>query len=237
MTRILTGLFSLLILCTVALLQSCEIAGDVTLDAENLTVTMAENQEAGASIGQIKATSDGAALNFEVLSSTPDGAFDINPLTGLLTIEEPDLFDFETRTSLSAVVRVSADDKSEEVDILVNLEDTQAAIEDWNRFTKAWKTSAFTADSEVMNCRMDDQLVISGTGKYTYTTGTELCENEEMIWLESGTWDLDENLQFVLFDKGTESEFKTQLEVFESERLELNTNWNNKLIKAAYTIE
>lgn len=236
MTRLSISLMAFAFLPVLMVLQSCEIAGDTTLNAEDLTVTMVENKEEGATIGQIKATSD-AALQFEVLSSSPEGAFAINDRTGLLMIADPTLFDFEVRPSLSAQVNVQADDKSQIVDVMVELEDAQADIEDWNRFTKAWQTTAFYTNTTETSCRMDDLLSISGTGMYTYDRGTDVCENVDMIWQENGTWDLDENLKFVLFDKGTPEEFKADLISFENGVMELNFNWENNSIEAAYNIE
>ena len=225
---------SLLALLTLLAFNSCQVAGDIVLSVEDLSVSMNENQAEGANIGQIKATANGAELNFEVISSSPEDAFDIDSRTGVLSIATPELFDYEKREVLTAQVRISAEDQSETVDIEVLLLDVEAPIEEWNKLTKTWAVENYTIGGNDSPCHMDDLLSISGIGKFTYDQGDMLCESADMVWNETGDWDLDENLHYILFDKGKESAIQLDLLEFGPERMVLGGLWSGEMITITF---
>lgn len=232
--------FSLLLLAVV----SCDVGNEPSfqLTAQDLSTSIVENPGLGTEIGQVIASAEGAQMVFSVLSSAPAGAFTIDGVSGVLKVADDALFDFETNVSLTAVVQVTAGTESREVNVLVLLEDEEANIEDYNRITNSWKTAKFSfggifAAMDVHACRLDDKMIISGTGNYTYDGGVDLCGNEDNQQLKTGTWDLDEHLQFILFDKGEVHEFRANIDFFAEDKIALSGTWMGVLVSGEYVPE
>lgn len=212
------------------------------LQIKDLNISVVENAVVGAELGQVIASAEGAELEFEVLSSEPAGAFVIESSTGVIAVANSAWFDFEERGSLSAEVLVRAGGESKQAHVLVQLEDQLADPLVFNQLTKNWVTSKFSfngifAAMDVHSCRLDDALRISGTGKYTYDGGAELCGNEDNQQLKTGTWDLDENLNFIIFDKGEENELKVNIDFFEEGKLSVSCTWMGIPVSGEYLAE
>lgn len=94
------------------------------ISAVDLTTSIDENPANGATIGSIDASiSDGSTLTFELIAQSPAGAMAINSSSGLLSVADASLFDFETNPTITGSVTVSSGDLSESVDVTVNLND------------------------------------------------------------------------------------------------------------------
>lgn len=246
MTKFLSNIS--FILCAVVLmigLSNCDVADeDVShnLQASDLTISVLENRTLGEELGQVIASAEGAELVFEVMSAEPNGAFIMDANKGIVKVADAAFFDFEERESMSAVVKVSAGDESREVNVFVQLEDELADVTTFNLFTKNWVASKFSfngifAAMDIHSCRLDDEMRISGTGTYTYDGGSELCGNEDNQQLKTGTWDLDEHLKYVLFDKGEENEYRAEIDFFENGMLSLSASWMGLPISGEYLAE
>ncbi len=208
---------------------------------EDLRHDIFENKAKGEIVGQITASAEGV-LSFELVSSDPMGAMSINERTGVLTVEIPEYFDFEERTNVSGVVQVTSGADIIEARVQLDLLNVEAPIEDFNRLTKHWKTSKFSwngvfASMDRHTCRLDDKMSLSGTGMYTYDGGAELCGDEDNQQLKTGTWDLDENLQYIIFDKDTDVEQRAEIDFFTEGQLSLSMNYLGALVSGEFIID
>jgi len=224
---------------------SCSLDDEASgnnLTASDLEISVVENQVDGTELGQVIASTERAELEFEVLNSDPTGAIEIDEQTGVVKVGDEELFDFEERSEINGMIRVRSGSEFKDVSIKINLEDEQADIVSFNRLTEQWVVKEFIfnaifATMEVHNCRLDDKMKISGTGEYIYDGGDMLCGNEDSQRFKSGTWDLDEHLEFVLFDKGTEESFKADIEIFEEGRIVLSGKWMGITVSGEYVKE
>ena len=101
----------------------------ITITASDFSVTIAENPAAGAVLGTVQASaSSGASVGFAITSQSVAGAITINATNGELTVADASLFDFETQTTLTAVVRVSAGSVTEDVNVTITLTDVDETV-------------------------------------------------------------------------------------------------------------
>lgn len=87
---------------------------------QDFAVTIDENPTNGQSIGTVQAAG-GPVLNFVLISETPSGALNVDATTGVLTVADASLFDFETNPTITAMVKV--DDAIAPASITINLND------------------------------------------------------------------------------------------------------------------
>lgn len=92
------------------------------ITAADLNTTITENPTFGQILGVI-ITSESSDVSFEVVTSEPVGAVDVNPLTGEVFVADPALFDFEQYTNVVATIRVSKEDALTFANISINIED------------------------------------------------------------------------------------------------------------------
>jgi parallel beta-helix repeat protein len=74
----------------------------------NQSFTIVENSANGSSIGTVVATDPdaGQTKTFSILSGNTNGAFTIHPLTGMLTVANSAVLNFETTPSFSLIIKV-----------------------------------------------------------------------------------------------------------------------------------
>ncbi len=222
--KILAGI----VLGLVILILSCGKEDDEpVLNTTDFTTTIDENPGIGQSLGDISASTNQGSLTFSLTSQEPSGAFIIDASSGNLTVAEPDEFDYEFRESLSAVVNVSNGALSKTVNVLVLLNDVKASATDLNRLQRTWEMVNFSYNGVAASmfnhtCRLDDAMAFQANGTYLYNGGAELCGGEDSAQQKSGTWDLDENLNFVLFDKGTIKELRANIDFFTDTNLNMS---------------
>ena len=89
----------------------------------DFTTTIEENPSDNQVLGTISATSTQSAVTFSLNDQTPPGAFAIDASSGELTVADASLFDFESRTVLTATVTATATngESFETATITVNL--------------------------------------------------------------------------------------------------------------------
>ncbi|MBG6132550.1 hypothetical protein IWQ47_003775 [Aquimarina sp. EL_43] len=86
-----------------------------------------ENPEDGQSIGVVSGTASEGDVTFSITSQEPADALSINSATGELNVKNPSLFDFETRTTVTAVVKVMSGEVSKNAAVNITLKDIAAS--------------------------------------------------------------------------------------------------------------
>lgn len=125
--------FSIIVLSLV-FLSSCGGDSDspapVEIMVSDFTATVSENPTSGDLIGTVSATTTRGALEFELLSMNPVGALAINSSSGQITVSNAALFDYESTTSITAIVSVSVEEESKTANITINISDVMEAPRD-----------------------------------------------------------------------------------------------------------
>tara|TARA_B110000046_G_scaffold24506_1_gene23669 strand:+ start:22 stop:840 length:819 start_codon:yes stop_codon:yes gene_type:complete len=142
----LISLFSLL------LLLSCGGGGDddvqtvipapvaAVITAADLAATTPENPEAGATLGTVQASASTGSLQYSLNSQSVAGALAVNASNGAVTVADVALFDFETVQSLTANIRVSVGNISEDITVTITLTDVEEVNANYTIWTGATLT-------------------------------------------------------------------------------------------------
>lgn len=94
--------------------------GEVTI--QNFTAMIDENPTNGQSLGTVSANGDGV-LTYAIVTQSPAGALSINSTTGVLTVLDATLFDYETNPTITASVQVDNSGTIENGTVTIELED------------------------------------------------------------------------------------------------------------------
>ncbi|WP_456438644.1 LamG-like jellyroll fold domain-containing protein [Psychroserpens sp.] len=94
-----------------------------TISASDFAAIIIENPSINEILGVISATTNQGEITFVIIDQNLDGAFNIDLITGEISVNDPTLFDFETNPILSAIVEVSNGDITETVTITIELID------------------------------------------------------------------------------------------------------------------
>lgn len=95
-----------------------------TVTAPNQAFSVIENVSVNVRFASISgATTDAGTLTYSLVSQNPANAIRINTVSGELYIETASLFDYETRTSLTAVYQVTNGVDTQTGNITMNLQD------------------------------------------------------------------------------------------------------------------
>lgn len=103
---------------------------EATISATGFSTTIPENPENGATLGTINASTDSGTIAFSVLNSNPPGAFAVDPTTGIVTVADSALFDYELHTELHANISVTVDNVVENAHVTVFLTNEIDAVQD-----------------------------------------------------------------------------------------------------------
>ena len=95
----------------------------ITITVSDLSTTIAENPPANAVLGTVQGSASSGTVTYAITSQSVAGAIAINASNGQLTVADASLFDFETVTSLTAVVRVSAGAVTKDANVTITLTD------------------------------------------------------------------------------------------------------------------
>ena len=95
----------------------------ITVTATDFSVTIAENPADNAVLGTVQANASSGSVSFAITSQSLAGAIAINASTGELTVANASLFDFETQSTLTAVVRASSGGSTDDATITITLTD------------------------------------------------------------------------------------------------------------------
>lgn len=108
----------------------------IVIETNDFSVTIPENPTTGQSLGTISATTNRGTLSFAVEpSSTFDGAFNVNPSTGELTVGNTAYYDFETNTSVTGSVIITNGPVSTMVSVTITLTDVTEITVSASNFT------------------------------------------------------------------------------------------------------
>ena len=95
----------------------------VSLSASDFSSSIDENPSQGAALGRVQATASSGTPNFSIINQSVAGAIAVSSNSGDITVADPALFDFETRQQITATVRVSVGNVSEEVTVTITIND------------------------------------------------------------------------------------------------------------------
>ena len=209
---ITSGSVSKNVTVTISLLDVEESIATV-ITASDLSVSIDENPEAGASLGTIEATINTGSLQFSLVSQSVAGALTINASTGAVTVADAALFDFETVQSLTASIRVSSGSVSEDVTVTITLTDVDEVDAGFTIWTGATLTFNKSSGGDPTLASQQDaitdnvKITRGNTGGQIYNIVTESAANSSVS--PAGTeWALGtvndiENLTFEPFRAAT----------------------------------
>ena len=215
----LISLFSLL------LLFSCGGGGDddiqavtpapvaAVITAADLAATIAENPEAGATLGTVQASVSTGSLQYSLTSQSMAGALAINASTGVVTVADATLFDFETIQSLTANIRITSGSVSEDVTVTITLTDVDEMDAGYTIWTGATLTFTKSSGGDPTLASQQDALTDNvkitrgNTGGQIYNIVTENAANSSVSPADTewsiGTVDDIDSLTFEPFRAAT----------------------------------
>ncbi len=132
--------FYLRLVCTflIVFVSSCksDLVGDDTMSEDEQTmvtvtdfeVGIEEGPEEDQSLGTLQVESDAENLFFEIVSQEPEGALGIDGTSGEISVANPALFIFDENPVVTAVVKVTGGDTSEQGSIIINLMEADTEI-------------------------------------------------------------------------------------------------------------
>ncbi|WP_298341050.1 cadherin repeat domain-containing protein [uncultured Algibacter sp.] len=130
-------LFTFILACS----KSDDSSNNKGINAQNLVTTIDENPVNGDVIGTLQAVGDGT-LSFAIASQTVAGALNINPSTGVISVADASLFDFETNPIISANISIIDASNSATATATFNLND----IDDIESFLSTSKSAYSSAN-------------------------------------------------------------------------------------------
>lgn len=95
----------------------------ITVSTEDIAFTINENPENNKKIGTIYGTTNKGAVTFSILNQQPSNSFTINSSTGEIFVNDKSIYDYETITSITGLIRVSNGEIFKESSITINLND------------------------------------------------------------------------------------------------------------------
>lgn len=110
-----------LLIATMATVSSCK--KDKNVYTEDLAVTVAENPVQSFVLGTIVATTEKSYITYTLISESVEGALAVDASTGVLTVKDPLLFNYEYNTTITAVVEASNGSNDEISNVTITLTD------------------------------------------------------------------------------------------------------------------
>ncbi len=172
-------------------------SSQTTIVTDALLVVMAEVDEnpiLGAEVATVNSTLNGT-LTYSISSITVENALDINETSGVLTIGNSSVFDFERRTTLSGIIVVSNGTESEEWSLLVTirniddieywLTDSKAAYQgensgNWVLITEAEYEQLATQLNSISKAGTTDLLYSQGSNSELFETYTGFTVSNDL---------------------------------------------------------
>ncbi|WP_340153686.1 cadherin domain-containing protein [uncultured Marivirga sp.] len=176
--------------------------------AENQSFTIEENLSDETNIGQIVASDADAASvlgNWEILSGNTDDAFELDPNTGVLSVNNSAALDFETRSTYTLNVKVTDGELESNVAVIAiqitDLNDLAPIIENNISFSIAENEPIGTelgmirATDKDGNTELTNWTIISGNDQNAFS----INENTGLLLVNnSGALDYEKVNQFTL---------------------------------------
>lgn len=100
-----------------------------------------------------------------------------------------------------------------------------------------WAAVSFTlAGLEgLQDCRLDDTFILNANGTYQYDGGGVLCGAEDTQRTRTGTWQIIDNGNNIIFDRGTGNEYTARVNGLENGTISLSGQYLGLEIKGIYT--
>ena len=100
-----------------------------------------------------------------------------------------------------------------------------------------WSAISFTLAgfNGLQNCRLDDLIIVNADGTYEYDGGDVLCGAEDSQRNRTGTWEIIDNGNNILFDEGTNREYTAKVNGLEEGTISLSGEYLGLEIKGVYT--
>ncbi|PSR09200.1 MAG: hypothetical protein C7M88_07360 [Candidatus Arcticimaribacter sp.] len=187
----LISLFSLLLLFScgggdddVQTVTPAPVAAVIT--AADLAATTPENPEAGATLGTVQASVSTGSLQYSLTSQSVAGALAINASTGVVTVADAALFDFETAQSLTANVRVTAGNVIKDITVTITLTDVDEMDAGYTIWTGATLTFTKSNGGDPTLASQQDaitdnvKITRGNTGGQIYNIVTEAAANSSV---------------------------------------------------------
>ncbi len=171
-------LISIFWICILVLLVGCSKDDDspisISITIEDLSITIDENSDQGATLGTISANTNQGNIVFSLTNENPEGAMAIDSLTGVLTIANAGLFDYEVNSTLIATVVATNEDVTEDAIVTVKLND----IEPEEPITITIENFAVTIDENPVQGQSLGTIVAStNRGNITFSLTNENPQN------------------------------------------------------------
>jgi hypothetical protein len=113
----------LLAIFSMVFFSSCSKNEDPLLVASDFITYFDESPVDNMIIGIVSAGTSKGTISYSLTSTTPSGAFSIDENTGVLKVEDPLLFDYETNPVITGVAKLECGGVEKSVDITIYLND------------------------------------------------------------------------------------------------------------------
>lgn len=95
----------------------------VLVDASDFSTAIDENPALHQVLGSIVGTTNKGTVTYELIQQSPTGALTVDVSSGVLTVADPALFDYEANPVITATVRVANDQLVKEAIVHIQLND------------------------------------------------------------------------------------------------------------------
>lgn len=133
------------------------------LEAQDFLTYITENMPVGHEIGKMTARTNQGELIFRLVSQVPQGGIHLDPESGIITIADASVFDYEKNGSISAKVEVSNGTLTREVIISIIIGDV---VEQMDFKILMMKTERYDEDGQVI--AWQDDRYEAGKIRYRY---------------------------------------------------------------------
>ena len=99
----------------------------IIVTTSDFSTSIDENPTNGDVIGAVEGTTNQGTVTFSIMEQTPSGAFAIDSTTGEITVADETIFDFETNSEITGIVKVANGTVFENSNIIINLNDIEEA--------------------------------------------------------------------------------------------------------------
>ncbi|WP_108807461.1 IPT/TIG domain-containing protein [Aquimarina spinulae] len=103
--------------------SSTNFGVEQVVTTQDFIMTIDENPTANQNLGTVSATTTDGAIAYALSSQTPSGALAIDASTGVLTVTDANLFDYERNTTVTATYTASVGQSTSQSTITINLND------------------------------------------------------------------------------------------------------------------
>ncbi len=118
------AIYAVLVSLAMLIFVSCSVDEEiVSIATSDITISVDENQENGASLTFVDGSSMIGAVTYSIISQNPTGATEINGNSGELTVDDGSLFNYELNSSMFLTVEMTNGINIEMVNVLIKIND------------------------------------------------------------------------------------------------------------------